>query len=154
MLSCGINSFRSPTLTISKILHFSSHYDDVMWTSYVVSNYQSFNCLFNSLCGPTSTWSKKHPSPRYWPFVWGEFTGEFPAQRASNADKASIWWRRDDMDILHRTWWRYNMEPLSALLASLWGWTTGSTSGFPHGRAVWQSFDVFFAVCLNKLWNE
>ena len=25
--------------------------------------------------------------------LWGEFTGEFPAQRTSNAEKASIWWR-------------------------------------------------------------
>ena len=43
------------------------HYDDVTWTSWV-SNHRSFHCLFNSLCGPTS---KKHQSPRYWPFVRG-----------------------------------------------------------------------------------
>ena len=28
---------------------------------------------------------------RPWP-LWGEFTGEFPAQRASNMEKVSIWW--------------------------------------------------------------
>ena len=33
-------------------------------------------------------------APRHWPLC-GEFTGtgEFPAQRASNAENASIWWR-------------------------------------------------------------
>ena len=35
---------------------------------HVVSNHQSFYCLFDSLCGPTP---KKHQSPRYWPFVSG-----------------------------------------------------------------------------------
>ena len=34
-------------------------------------------------------------APRHWP-LWGENTpvvGEFPAQRASNAENVSIWWR-------------------------------------------------------------
>ena len=29
---------------------------------------------------------------RHWP-LWGELTGEFPAQRTSNAENVSIWWR-------------------------------------------------------------
>ena len=33
---------------------------------HVVSSHQSFDCLFNSLIGPTS---KKHQSPHYWPFL-------------------------------------------------------------------------------------
>ena len=35
---------------------------------HVVSNHRSFDCLFNSLYGPTS---KKHQIPHYWPFVRG-----------------------------------------------------------------------------------
>ena len=31
-------------------------------------------------------------TPRHWPLC-REFTGEFPAQRASNAENVSIWWR-------------------------------------------------------------
>ena len=34
----------------------------------VVSNHRSFDCLFYSLCGPTS---KRHQNLRYWPFVRG-----------------------------------------------------------------------------------
>ena len=30
-------------------------------------------------------------------------TGEFPAQRASNADNVSIWWRHHDT--VESTWW-------------------------------------------------
>ena len=40
-------------------------------------------------------------APRHWPLC-GEFTGtgEFPAQRASNAEKVSIWWRHHATQIL------------------------------------------------------
>ena len=34
-------------------------------------------------------------APRHWPLL-EEFTGEFPAQRASNAENVSNWWRHHD----------------------------------------------------------
>ena len=43
-------------------------------------------------------------APRHWP-LWGEFTGdspvtgEFPAQRASNAENVSIWWRHHEQGL-------------------------------------------------------
>ena len=39
-------------------------------------------------------------APRHWPLC-GEFTGtgEFPAQRASNAENVSIWWRHHDKPV-------------------------------------------------------
>ena len=43
----------------------------ITMTSYerhVVLNHRSFDCLFDSVGGPTS---KKHQSPRYWPFERG-----------------------------------------------------------------------------------
>ena len=54
------------------------------------TNSRSFDCLFNSFCGPTS---KKHQSLRV--------SVIFPAQRANNAEKASIWWcyREHDLDV-------------------------------------------------------
>ena len=36
-------------------------------------------------------------APRHWPLC-GEFTGEFPAQMASNAENVSIWWRHHELD--------------------------------------------------------
>ena len=37
---------------------------------------------------------RKHKNWRHWP-LWGNSpaTGEFPAQRACNAENVSIWWR-------------------------------------------------------------
>ena len=37
---------------------------------------------------------------RHWP-LWGEFTvtSEFPAQRASNLENVSLWWRHNEGDI-------------------------------------------------------
>ena len=57
-----------------------------------VSNYQHLECLFNSLFRRRSQKISKLPvtdlcdgnSP---------VTGEFPSQRASNAENVSIWWR-------------------------------------------------------------
>ena len=34
-------------------------------------------------------------APRHWPLCW-EFTGEFPAQMASNAENVYIWWRHHE----------------------------------------------------------
>ena len=41
-------------------------------------------------------------APRHWPLC-GEFTGtgEFPAQRASNAENVSIWWRHHDAHLTY-----------------------------------------------------
>ena len=43
---------------------------------------------------------KNIKAPRHW-LLCGKFTGEFPAQRASNAGNASIWWH-------HHEWCLYS----------------------------------------------
>ena len=55
-----------------------------------VSNHQPHDCLLNSLfrCRPKIISKLRSPA-----FVRGTVTGEFPAQRASNAENVSIWWR-------------------------------------------------------------
>ena len=57
-----------------------------------VSNHQPHYCLLNRLFRRRP--KKKIKAQRHWPF-WGELpvTGEFPAQRASDAENVSIWWR-------------------------------------------------------------
>ena len=54
-----------------------------------VSNHQPHDCLLNRL---SRRRSKKHQSPASLTFV----TVEFPAQKASNAENVSIWWRHHD----------------------------------------------------------
>ena len=60
-----------------------------------VSNHQPRGCLTQSFI---QTQMKENiKAPRHWPLC-GEFTGtgEFPAQRASNAENVSIWWRHHE----------------------------------------------------------
>ena len=57
-----------------------------------VSSYRPHDCLLNSLF---SRRSKKTSNPRVPGLCAGDspVTGEFPAQRSSNAENVSIWWR-------------------------------------------------------------
>ena len=56
-----------------------------------VSNHQPHDCLLNRLFRADQ---RNIKAPRHWPLC-GEFTGtgEFPAEKASNAENVSIWWR-------------------------------------------------------------
>ena len=67
-----------------------------------VSNYQPHHCLVNRLFGCRS---KKKSKLRVTGLCAGNSpgTGEFPAQKASNAENVSIWWRHHDM-------WIWNNE--------------------------------------------
>ena len=60
-----------------------------------VSDHQSHDCIFNILF---RHWSKKTSKLRVTGLCEGNWpvTGEFPAQRASNAENISIWWRHPD----------------------------------------------------------
>ena len=66
----------------------SDHYIDVIMTTSGVSDHQPRDCLLNRLFRQIKENIK---APRHWPLC-GEFTGtgEFPAQRASNAENVSI----------------------------------------------------------------
>ena len=70
-------------------------------------------------------------------------TGEFPAQRDSNAENDSIWWRHHDM--------RDAMLP--ALLVLCEG-DPAVSSEFLHKLSMMRSFDIFFVVSLNKMMNK
>ena len=55
-----------------------------------VSNHQPHDCLLNRLLSANQT---KHQRSASLALV----TGEFPAQRASNVENVSIWWRHHDV---------------------------------------------------------
>ena len=68
------------------------------WDS--VSNHQPHDCLLNCLFGRRS---KKTSKLRVTGLCAGNSpeTGEFPAQRASNAENVSIWWRHHEIARAH-----------------------------------------------------
>ena len=73
-----------------------------------VSNYQPHHCLRNRLFRPRS---KKTSKFRDTGVCMGNspVTGEFPAQRASNAENASIWWRHHESNCSQ--YWTMNCRP-------------------------------------------
>ena len=64
-----------------------------------ISNHQRLDCLLNALFRRRS---KKTSKARVTGLCEGNspVTGEFPAQKASNAENVSIWWRRHDVSHL------------------------------------------------------
>ena len=68
--------------------HTHHHRDVIM--SVMASRITSFMFVYSTVYLGADQ-RKKNKAPRHWP-LWGEFTGEFPAQRASNAENVSIWW--------------------------------------------------------------
>ena len=102
-----------------------------------VSNHQPHDCLLSRLFRRRS---KKTPKLRVTGLCAGNspVTGEFPAQRASDAENIFIWWRHHDT------------ETLSVLLATC-EWNKPVTDGFSKRTCVMQSFDVCFAVRYNSM---
>ena len=74
-----------------------------------ISNHRRLHCLLNRLFRRRS---KKTSKLR----VTGLCAGEFPEQRASSAENASIWWR-------HHEWWHCWHHDDSGRLVSHWLWS-------------------------------
>ena len=61
--------------------------------SAITSQITSFTIVYLTFYSGAD--QRKHQSSESLAFVW-QFTGEFPAQMASNAEFFSIWWRYHD----------------------------------------------------------
>ena len=72
------------------------HYDDVIM-SEMASQIISPAIVYSTVYSRADQRNIK--APRHWP-LWGEFTGEFPAQRASNAENVFIWWRHHVQEVV------------------------------------------------------
>ena len=70
----------------------SPHYSDVIM-GVMASQITGVWMVYSTVCSGAD--KKNIEAPRHWPLL-GEFTGkagEFPAQRGSNAENVSNWWR-------------------------------------------------------------
>ena len=74
-----------------------------------VSNHQPRDCLFNCLFRRRL---KNRPKFRVTGLCEGNspVTGDFPAQRASNAENVSIWWRHHAMCTFGIRYWTHNLH--------------------------------------------
>ena len=79
----------------SKLNNFLSHYNDVIMTA-MVSQITSLTIIYSSVYSGAD---KKNTSKLRVTGLCEEnspVTGEFPTQRASNAENVSIWWRHHE----------------------------------------------------------
>ena len=67
----------------------TAHYGDVIMST-IASQITSLTIVYSTVYYAQIKENIK--APRHWPLS-EEFTGEFPAQMASNAEDVSIWWR-------------------------------------------------------------
>ena len=85
-----------------------SHNNDVIMSGIASQNHQPHDCLLNCLF--RRRW-KKPSKLRVTSLCAGNspVTGEFPAQKASNAENVSIWWRHHHIVWWGETWWKYGL---------------------------------------------
>ena len=87
-----------------------SHYNDIIMSA-VASQITGVSIVYPIVCSGAD--QRKHQTPLHWP-LWGELlvTGEFPAQKASNAENVSIWWCHHKLVECERTnkMWRSSNE--------------------------------------------
>ena len=118
----------------------------IIWNRYVwslqwrhnececVSNHQPHECLLNSLFRRRS---KKTSKLRVTGLCEGNspVTGEFPAQRASEAENVSIWWRHHGFNKSAAT------ELLKSIRVSFW-----VTKEYENG---YRSHEIYFSIVMN-----
>ena len=80
----------------SPIIITISHYILFQYDDVIMSAMASQIAGVSVVCSTVSLGAgqRKIKAPRHWP-LWGDspVIGEFPAQKASNAENISIWWR-------------------------------------------------------------
>ena len=122
-----------------------SHYNDAIMSA-MASRITSLTIVYSIVYSGAD--QRKHQATRHWP-LWGEFTGdgEFPAQRASNAENVLIWWRHHEMSLqpgLNSQVGRYSVVNMAAL---------GSSGLLEHPPFFWGlSASCFFRALVSVPW--
>ena len=90
----GVYVNKPSILYIDEGLMAENHYNDVIMDVMAFFKSPASRLFIQSFVHAQIKENIK--APRHWP-LWGELpvTGEFPAQRASNAENVSIWWRHN-----------------------------------------------------------
>ena len=104
-----------------------------------ISNHQPHDCLLNRLFRRRS---KKTSKLRVTGLCEGNspVTGEFPSQRASDAENVSIWWRHHDESVFT---WRWGMMNCMLDRDILINWY----------HACYWVLNRYFHFCHNRAWS-
>ena len=138
-----------------------SHYSDVIMRP-MASQIIDVSIVYSTVCFQAQI-KENIKAPRH-RSLWREFTGEFPAQRVSNAENVSIWWRHhaqnltDDQSTLVLLIW--GNEPIDKLVECLWDVICEVSLRFEHSHGpslytimlfppVWElSFSLLLSLCV------
>ena len=145
-----------------------SHCATLQWRHkehHGVWNHRRLVCLFSRLYKLTS----KHQSPRYKFVLCSKDYISRLNSTSVTEQYINIWlitwdWKGDPFGYNSRygirhdgdlscTWWRHQLETVSALLA-IYAGNSQVTCEFPTQRPVTRSFDVFFDLHLNKRFSK
>ena len=90
---------RLPLLNTTKYQKYytetnQSHYSDAIMDA-MASQITGVSVVYSTVCSGAEQKKSKFRVTG----LWGEFTGEFPAQKASKAQNVSIWWRHHETAI-------------------------------------------------------
>ena len=86
----------------------TGHYNDAIM-GRMASIITTVSIVYSTVCSDAD---KNIKAPRYWP-LWGEFTGEFPAQRPVTQKNVSNWWRHHKSGLFCDS---YAMIPIAIVL--------------------------------------
>ena len=119
-----------------------------------VSNHQPYDCLLNRLFRRRS---KKTSKIRVTGLCAGNspVTGEFPAQRASNAENVSIWWRHHatlDRVHNHSNWYTFLIRVACTTMNRLWIWTICFVVREDKGCPLWVFRLIFILLTSLLFW--
>ena len=88
--------FRIPLLALGQaydsLTRSAPHYSDVIMSA-MVSLITGVSIVYSIVRSGAEQANIK--APRDWP-LWEESIGDFPAQRSSNAENGSVWWRHHE----------------------------------------------------------
>ena len=100
LLMKNVHPKASTSQNKSHICHeFTLHYNDVI-ISTIASQITSLTIVYSTYYSGAD--QREHESSVSLAFVWG-IHREFPAQRASNAENVSIWWRYHEIGVFFMT---------------------------------------------------
>ena len=111
-----------------------------------VSNHQPHDCLLNRLFRRRS---KKKSKLRVTGLCGGNSpgTGDFPAQRASNEENVSIWWRHHDPNQTWPTPWLIMCIVGSSGHQEPWNWISMINESL---FCMWRYLDMRHHMCVEK----
>ena len=115
--------------------------------SVMESQITGISIVYSIVCSGVDQRNTKAPchSP-----LWGELTGDFPAQRANNAENVSVWWRHQG-NMFHCTWYYLiKMQSYVSIAMSVINFKVGIMT---TRRLQWLYSGIYWPTKISQQWS-